>query len=99
VQVSTRAGADPHDAILGASQGIIQGTAEAHGDLAAATAKTIETAKEIAGQAGVSQELAAAEAAEGALQAAEAIGAEAVAIVKEAIPPAELERRDDTGLG
>ena len=99
VQVSTRAGADPHDAILGASQGIIQGTAEAHGDLAAATARTIETAKEIAGQAGVSQELAAAEAAEGALQAAEAIGAEAVAIVKEAIPPAELERRDDTGLG
>lgn len=61
------------------------------GVLAAAAAKTIETAKEIAEQIGVSEELAAAKAAEGALQAAEAIDAEAVARVKEAIPPAESE--------
>jgi MFS family permease len=99
VEASTRAGADPHDAILGASQGIIQGTAEAHGDLAAAAAKTIETAKEIAGQAGVSVESAAAEAAEGVLKAAESIGSEAVAIIKEAIPSVELERLDNIGEG
>jgi hypothetical protein len=67
VEVSTRAGADLHDAILGASQGIIQGIAEANGDLAAATTKTLETAKEVAVQTGVPEELAAAEAAEGAL--------------------------------
>jgi len=97
VEASTRAGADPHDAILGASQGIIQGTAEAHGDLATAAAKTIETAKEIAGQAGVSEESAAAEAAEGVLKAAESIGAEAAAVIKEAIPSVELERLDNIG--
>jgi hypothetical protein len=97
VEASTRAGADPQDAIVGASQGIIQGTAEAHGDLAAAAAKTIETAKELALQSGMSQELAAAKAAEGALQAAKAIDAEAVARVKDAIPPLELEKRDNIG--
>jgi hypothetical protein len=99
VEASTRAGADPEDAILGASQGIIQGTAESHGDLAAAAVGAIETAKEIAGQAGVSEEVAAAEAAEGALQAAEAIGSEAVARVKEAIPSVGLERQDGIGHG
>ena len=95
VEASTRAGANLQDAIVGASRGIIQGTAEAHGDLAVAAAKAIETAKELALQSGMSQELAAAKAAEGALQAAEAIGAEAVARVKKAIPPAESERQDN----
>ena len=99
VQASTRAGADLHDAILGASQGVIQGTAETHGDMVAAAAKTIETAKELAMQSGVPEELAATEAAEGALQAAKAIGSEVFARVKEAIPPADLPRQDDTSPG
>jgi MFS family permease len=96
VEASTRAGANPSDAILGASQGVIQGTAEAHGDLLVAAARTIETAKELAIESGVSEELAAARAAEGALQAAEAIGSEEAATVKEAILPAESGRQDDT---
>ncbi len=89
VTASTRAGAEPYDAILGASQGIIQGTAETHGDLAAATARTIETARELAAQSGMPEELAVAEAVEGTLQAAEAISSEAVAKVKEAILSSE----------
>ncbi|MDD4986211.1 MAG: hypothetical protein PHQ43_10580, partial [Dehalococcoidales bacterium] len=92
VEASTRAGADPRDAILGASQGVIQGTVETHGDLLAAAAKTIETAKELAIQSGVPEKLAATEAVEGALQAAESIGSEAVARVKEAIPAADLKK-------
>jgi hypothetical protein len=98
VQASIRAGAEPHDAILGASQGIIQGTAETHGDLTAAAARTIETARDLAAQSGMPEELAVAEAVEGTLQAAKASGSEAVAKVKEAILPSEPPGQDDSSL-
>ena len=85
VMVSTKAGADPYDAIQGASQGVIQGVAEAHGDLMAAAAGAIESAVKMAGRSGISEKQAAAEVTEGVLQAAEAIGDEAVAQVMEAL--------------
>ncbi|MBN1862184.1 MAG: MFS transporter [Dehalococcoidales bacterium] len=94
VKASTQAGADPLDAILGASQGVIQGTAEAHGDLATVTARTIETAKGLAVEAGVSETLIAVEAAQNALETAEAIGSEAVAQVTEGIPEIEVPGQD-----
>ena len=71
VTVSSQAGAKPEDAILGASQGIIQGAAETKADLGTATLHAIEAAKRMAAQVGLSEEEAAAKAAEGALQAAE----------------------------
>ena len=86
VRASKKAGVNPQDGIFGASQGIIQGAAETGTDLGDATLQTIEAAKEIAAQTGLSEESAVAKAAEGALQAAEAIGPEAVAQVAESLP-------------
>jgi len=86
VKVSSRAGVNPLDAILGASQGIIQGAAETGIDLGEATLQTILVAREVAAQIGLSEDVAVAKAAEGALQAAEAIGPEAVAEVAESLP-------------
>jgi len=86
VKVSSRAGVNPLDAILGASQGIIQGAAETGIDLGEATLQTILVAREVAAQIGLSEGVAVAKAAEGALQAAEAIGPEAVAEVAESLP-------------
>jgi len=85
VETTIRAGADPYDAMMGTSQGIIQGTAEAQGDLTAAATGTIESAAKIASRSGMSEERAVAEATEGVLQAAEAIGDEAVTRVMEAL--------------
>ncbi len=86
VKVSSQAGVNPLNGILGASQGIIQGAAETGADLGDATLQIIEAVKEIAAQTGLSEESAVAKAAEGALQAAEAIGPEAVAEVVESLP-------------
>ena len=86
MKVSSRAGVNPLDAILGASQGIIQGAAETGIDLGKATLQTILVAREVAVQIGLSEDVAVAKAAEGALQAAEAIGPEAVAEVAESLP-------------
>ncbi len=86
VKVSSQAGVNPLNGILGASQGIIQGAAETGIDLGNATLQTIEAAREVAAQTGLSEESAVAKAAEGALQAAEAIGPEAVAQVAESLP-------------
>lgn len=86
VKASVEAGVDAQDAILGASQGIINGAAEIKADLGVATLQAIEVAKEMAAQAGLSEELAIAIVAEGVLQAAQAIGPEAVAQVAESLP-------------
>ncbi|MFB0557440.1 MAG: MFS transporter [Dehalococcoidia bacterium] len=86
VTVSSQAGAKPEDAILGASQGIIQGAAETKADLGTTTLHAIQAAKQVAAQVGLSEQEAAAKAVEGALQAAEALGPEAVAQIAEAIP-------------
>ena len=97
VKVSSQAGVNPLNGILGASQGVIQGAAETGTDLGDATLQTIEAAKEIAAQTGLSEESAVAKAAEGALQAAEAIGPEAVAQVAESLPEEVLALSDKEG--
>lgn len=86
VKVSGQAGVAPEDAILGSSQGIVQGAAEIEADLGAATLAAVETAKEVAAEAGLSEEVAVAKAVEGALEVAEALGPQAVAEVAESLP-------------
>jgi MFS family permease len=86
VRVTSQAGVKSEDAILGASQGIIQGAAEVKADITLATAQTIKTAMNIAKRVGLSEEKAAEAAVEGALQTAEALGSEVVAEVVEGIP-------------
>jgi MFS family permease len=86
VTVSSHAGTRPEDAILGASQGIIQGAAETSADLGTATLHAIETARRVAAQVSLSEQEAVAKAVEGVLQAADALGPEALARVTESIP-------------
>jgi MFS family permease len=86
VEASSKAGVNPMDSLLGASQGVIQGAAETGVDLGQATIQTIEAAREIAANTGVSEKAAVIQAAEGALQAAEVIGPEAAAEVAEVLP-------------
>ncbi len=86
IRVTSQAGVKPENAILGASQGIIQGTVEVKADITLATIKTIETAMKIARRVGLTDERAAEVAVEGALQTAEALGPEVVAEVVEGIP-------------
>jgi len=86
VEASRNAGVSPEDAIIGTSQGIIQGAVETESDLSAAVQQIMETAREIATQTGLSEETAVAKAIEGALQAAEGIGPEAAAKVRNALP-------------
>jgi hypothetical protein len=86
VQASSKAGVNPLNGVLGASQGIIQGAAETEADLGEAALQTIEAAKEVAAQIGLPKEMVVAKAVEGVLLAAEAIGPEAVAQVAESLP-------------
>ncbi|MFC1941536.1 hypothetical protein ACFLWL_03985, partial [Chloroflexota bacterium] len=81
-----RAGVDPTEAIQGSSYGAVQGAAETRADLAQAATQALASAKEAAESAGLSEEAAVGLAAEGALAAAEAIGPEALAKVKDALP-------------
>jgi MFS family permease len=93
VKASTQAGVNPLDGILGASEGVIQGALETGADLSDATRKTLEAARELAADSGVTEGAAVTQAAEGALRAAEGIGLEAVAEVVEALPDEVLENR------
>ena len=86
VEASSHAGADPMESLIGASQGVIQGASETGADLSEATRRTLEAAREIAIRAGIPEEEAVIQAAEGALQAAEQIGPEAAAEVAEELP-------------
>ena len=86
LEASSHSGVSPMNGILGASQGIIQGSAETGSDLGEATHQTIEAVRKVAAHIGLSEETAVDKAAEGALQAAEAIGPEAVAEVVESLP-------------
>jgi MFS family permease len=90
VKVASQAGVDPLNGISGASQGIIQGAAETGADLGVAAVQVVEAAKAIAAETGLAEEVAVAKAAEGALEAAEAIGPEAVAEVVESLPEETL---------
>ncbi|MBT9159370.1 MAG: hypothetical protein DDT27_00493 [Dehalococcoidia bacterium] len=85
VTAASRAGVDPLNGILGASQGIIQGAVETGAELEAVTEQTIEAARKAAAQLGLSEEVAVAKATEGVLGAAEALGADALARVKGAL--------------
>jgi MFS family permease len=86
LEASSHAGVSPMNGILGASQGIIQGSAETGADLGETTHQTIEAVRKVAAHIGLSEEAAVDKAAEGALLAAEAIGPEAVAEVAESLP-------------
>jgi MFS family permease len=76
----------PQDALRGAGYGVVQGAGETGADLGKATINAVEAAREVAEQAGLSKEEAAAYVAQGSLDAAAAMGAEAVAQVKASLP-------------
>jgi MFS family permease len=86
VEAASKAGIKPLDSLLGASKGIIQGASETGMDLGEATKQTMEAAREIAANTGISEKAAVIQAAEGALRAAEIIGPEAAAEVAEVLP-------------
>jgi hypothetical protein len=77
---------NPGDGLRGAGYGIVQGAGETGGDYAAAAAKAVEAARKVAEQAGLSEEAAAAYVAQGALDAAAAMGPEALAQVEDSLP-------------
>jgi len=86
VEASRKAGVTPEDAIIGVSQGIIQGAVETESDLGIAVQQIIKTAREIAVKTGLSEETAVAKATEGALQVAESYGLDVYDRVKDALP-------------
>ena len=85
IEASRTGGVTPEDAIVGTSQGIIQGAVETEADLGVAVQQIIETARKIAGEAGLSAEEATARAREGILQAAEGYGPEVAARVRASV--------------
>jgi MFS family permease len=84
----------PQDALRGAGYGVVQGAGEIGADLGEATTNALEAAREAAQQARLSEEEAVAYVARGALDAAAAMGDQAVAQVKASLPedvlPADL---------
>jgi len=89
----------PQDVIREASYGVVRGAGEASADIGEAALQAVEAAKELAKQSGLSQEAAASQAAQGAMEAAETLGPEAVNSVRNALPddlfkalPVELEQ-------
>jgi len=76
----------PRDALRGAGYGIVQGAGETGADYARAAVKAVETARKVAEQAGLSEKEAAVSVAQGALDAAEAMGADALAQVSASLP-------------
>ena len=85
VKASSQAGVSPLDGIQGSRQGIVQGAIETGTNLTAATIHMIEAAKEVAKLSGVSEDSAVTKATVGALEAAQAAGAEVVEKIKEAL--------------
>ncbi len=81
-----RAGSDARDALRGAGYGIVQGANETGIDYAEAAAKGVAAARKVAERAGLSEEQAAVYVAQGALDAAAAMGAEALANVEASLP-------------
>ena len=77
---------DSKDALRGAGYGVVQGADEIHADLGEAALQAVEAAKELAAETGLSEEAAVAEIAKGALEAAEALGADAVEQLKTIFP-------------
>jgi len=77
---------DLQDSIEGAAYGIVRGAGEAGADVGQASVQAVEAAKEAARRVGLSEKMAASEAARGALEAAESLGPEALSRVKEGLP-------------
>ena len=86
VATSSRVGIESGNAILGASQGIVQGAIETGTDINVVVTQTIKVVSESAKQIGLSEDEAIARAVEGVLQAAEALEPQVAAEVVEAIP-------------
>lgn len=100
IEASSRAGVDPLNGIQGASQGIVQGAVETGIDLTKVTIRTIKAAREVARQSGLSEESAVVKATVGALEAAKAVGPEAVDKVREALHTTAKEKpsKEDSGV-
>jgi MFS family permease len=81
-----RARLNPRGILRGAGYGVVQGAGETGADLAKAAVHAVEAGKEVAEQAGLSEKEAAAYVAQGALEAAAAMGTEAVAKVMASLP-------------
>jgi MFS family permease len=80
----------PENALRGAGYGVVQGAGETGVDLGKAVIGAVEASKEVAEEAGLSEEEAVAYLARGALDAAAAMGAEAVAQVMASLPEGAL---------
>lgn len=76
----------PRDALRGAGYGVVQGAGETGADIVKAAVQAVESAREVAEQARLTKEEAVAYVAQGALDAAATMGAEAVAQVKASLP-------------
>jgi len=94
VKASTKAGVHPLNGVHGASQGIVQGAVETSTDVTAAMKETIEAAKEVAKQTGISEDSAVLKATVGALEAAQAAGPEVVESVKKALRTTEHDEKE-----
>lgn len=92
--------ADPRDVLRGASYGIIEGASETGADLGKAAQQAVAAATKTAQESGLTEENAASEATLGALSAAESLGENAVAQVREALQDGAsgtLSERDEPG--
>jgi MFS family permease len=76
----------PRQALRGAGYGVVQGAGEMGADLGKAAVSAVEAGKEVAEQAGLGEKEAAAYVAQGALDAAAAMGGEALTAVKASLP-------------
>jgi len=94
VKASSKAGVNPLDGIQGASQGVIRGAIETGGDVTAAMRQTIEAAKEVARQTGISEDSVIVRATVGALEAAQAAGPQVVESVKKALRTTEHDEKE-----
>ena len=74
--------ADPEDSLKAAGQGVMQGAVETGADLGEVACRAIEAARDVARHIGLPEDIAAIRAAQGILEAAEAVGPEAVAKVQ-----------------
>jgi len=81
-----RRGITPADALRGAGYGVVEGTGEIGGKLGQAAVSAVETGREVATQAGLSEKEAATYVARGALEAATAMGEKAMVEVKASLP-------------
>ena len=77
---------DPEDNLRGAGHGVVEGAVETGADLSEAVRHVIEAAREVAQDLGLPEDVAAAQAVQGILEAAEAAGPEALAQVRACLP-------------